>query len=46
MYWSFVEAVKAGENVVQGIAGGGRGFPEGMVPSARDVDEGCVVRMG
>ena len=43
VYRSCEEAVEAGELRVQGSVGGGRGFPEGMVPSARDGDGDGVV---
>ena len=42
-YESCEEAAKAGESRVQGSAGGGRGFPQAMVPSARDGDGDGVV---
>ena len=38
VYESCEEAAAAGEEQVQGSRGGGRGFPEAMVPSARDGD--------
>ena len=38
VYASCDEAAAAGEPRVQGSQGGGRGFPEAMVPSARDGD--------
>ena len=37
------EAEAAGESRVQGSAGGGKGFPKEMVPSARDGDGDGVV---
>ena len=43
VYRSCEEAVEAGESRVQGSMGGGKGFPEGMVPSARDGDGDGVV---
>ena len=43
VYESCEEAVEAGESRVQGSAGGGRGFPKEMVPSARDGDGDGVV---
>ena len=43
VYGSCEEAVEAGESRVQGSAGGGRGFPKEMVPSARDGDGDGVV---
>ena len=43
VYGSCEEAVEAGESRVQGSAGGGRGFPKEMVPSARDGDGDDVV---
>ena len=43
VYGSCEEAVEAGETRVQGSAGGGRGFPKEMVPSARDGDGDGVV---
>ena len=43
VYGSCEEAVEAGESRVQGSVGGGRGFPKGMVPSARDGDGDGVV---
>ena len=43
VYESCEEAVEAGELRVQGSAGGGRGFPKEMVPSARDGDGDGVV---
>ena len=43
VYRSCEEAVEAGESRVQGSVGGGRGFPKGMVPSARDGDGDGVV---
>ena len=43
MYESCEEAVEAWESRVQGSAGGGRGFPKEMVPSARDGDGDGVV---
>ena len=42
-YESCEEAAEAGESRVQGSAGGGRGFPQAMVPSARDGDGDGVV---
>ena len=42
-YSSCEEAEKAGEERVQGAKGSGRGFPEAMVPSARDGDGDGVV---
>ena len=43
VYASCEEAGAAGESRVQGSAGGGRGFPQAMVPSARDGDGDGVV---
>ena len=43
VYESCEEAEAAGESRVQGSAGGGRGFPGEMVPSARDGDGDGVV---
>ena len=43
VYESCEEAVEAGESRVLGSAGGGRGFPKEMVPSARDGDGDGVV---
>ena len=43
VYGSCEEAVEAGESRVQGSVGGGRGFPNEMVPSARDGDGDGVV---
>lgn len=43
VYGSCEEAAAAGEERVQGSRGGGRGFPEAMVPSARDGDGDGVV---
>ena len=43
VYGSCEEAAAAGEQRVQGSRGGGRGFPEVMVPSARDGDGDGVV---
>ena len=43
VYGSCEEAEAAGESRVQGSAGGGRGFPSEMVPSARDGDGDGVV---
>ena len=43
MYGSCEEAAAAGEERVQGSRGGGKGFPEGLVPSARDGDGDGVV---
>ena len=43
IYGSCEEAEAAGESRVQGSAGGGRGFPKEMVPSARDGDGNSVV---
>ena len=43
VYGSCEEAESAGEERVQGSQGGGRGFPEAMVPSARDGDGDGVV---
>ena len=43
VYESCEEAVEAGESRVQGSAGGGKGFPKEMVPSARDGDGDGVV---
>ena len=43
VYGSCEEAVEAGESRVQGSAGGGRGFPNEKVPSARDGDGDGVV---
>lgn len=46
VYGSCEEAAAAGEERVQGSQGGGRGFPNGMVPSARDGDgDGIVCEM-
>jgi hypothetical protein len=42
-YGSCDEAEKAGEELVQGSEGDGRGFPQPMVPSARDGDGDGVV---
>jgi hypothetical protein len=42
-YASCDEAEKAGEQLVQGSDGGGRGFPQPTVPSARDGDGDGVV---
>ena len=41
--YSSCEDTAAGEERVQGSRGGGRGFPEAMVPSARDGDGDRVV---
>ena len=43
VYESCEEAVEAGESRVQGTSGEGRGFPQAMVPSARDGDGDGVV---
>ena len=43
VYESCEEAEAAGESRVQGSAGGGKGFPKEMVPSARDGDGDGVV---
>ena len=43
VYGSCEEAAAAGEVRVQGSSGGGRGFPAGMVPSARDGDGDGIV---
>ena len=43
VYGSCEEAEFAGEQRVQGSQGGGRGFPKGMVSSARDGDGDGVV---
>ena len=43
VYRSCEEAIAAGEERVRGSRGGGRGFPEAMVPSARDGDGDGVV---
>ena len=43
VYGSCEEAESAGEQRVQGSQGGGRGYPKGMVPSARDGDGDGVV---
>ena len=43
MYGSCEAAEDAGETLVQGSQGGGRGFPAKMVPSARDGDGDGVV---
>ena len=43
VYESCEAAVDAGESRVQGSAGGGRGFPREMVPSARDGDGDGIV---
>ena len=42
-YASCEEAEAAGEERVQGSSGSGRGFPQSMVPSARDGDDDGVV---
>ena len=42
-YASCDEAAEAGEQRVQGTSGAGRGFPQAMVPSARDGDGDGVV---
>ncbi len=42
-YASCEEAEAAGEERVQGSRGSGRGFPQSMVPSARDGDDDGVV---
>ena len=43
VYGSCEAAEDAGETLVQGSQGGGRGFPAKMVPSARDGDGDGVV---
>ena len=43
VYESCEEAEDAGEERVQGSSGSGRGFPQSMVPSARDGDDDGVV---
>ena len=43
VYGSCEEAAEAGEQRMQGSQGGGRGFPEDTVPSARDGDGDGVV---
>ena len=43
VYGSCEEAEAAGEQRVQGNQGGGRGYPKGMVPSARDGDGDSIV---
>ena len=43
VYGSCEEAAEAGEVRVQGSRGGGKGFPEELVPSARDGDGDGVV---
>ncbi len=43
VYGSCEEAKEAVESRVQGSSGGGRGFPQAMVPSARDGDGDGVV---
>ena len=43
VYGSCEEATAAGEQRIQGSRGGGRGFPEAMVPSARDGDGDGIV---
>ena len=43
VYGSCEEAAAAGEERVQGSRGGGQGFPEAMVPSARDGDGDGIV---
>ena len=43
VYESCDAAEAAGESRVQGSAGGGKGFPKEMVPSARDGDGDGVV---
>ena len=43
VYGSCDDAEAAGEQRVHGSRGGGRGFPKGMVPSARDGDGDGVV---
>ena len=43
MYRSCDEAAAAGEQRVQGNKGDGKGFPQAMVPSARDGDRDGVV---
>ncbi|MDE2942029.1 MAG: HNH endonuclease family protein, partial [Chloroflexota bacterium] len=43
VYASCEEAEAAGEERVQGSSGSGRGFPQSMVPSARDGDDDGVV---
>ena len=43
VYGSCEETAAAGEERIQGSRGGGRGFPEAMVPSARDVDGDGIV---
>ena len=43
VYGSCEEAVQGGESRVQGSVGGGKGFPQEVVPSARDGDGDGVV---
>ena len=43
VYRSCQEAESAGEDRVPGSRGGGRGFPQAMVPSARDGDGDGIV---
>ena len=43
VYGSCEEAAAAGEQRVEGSRGGGRGFPDAMVPSARDGDGDGIV---
>ena len=43
VYGSCEEAAAPGEAKVQGSRGGGKGFPEEIVPSARDGDGDEVV---
>ena len=43
VYRSCDEAAAAGEQRVQGNKGDGKGFPQAMVPSARDGDRDGVV---
>ena len=43
VYGSCEEAESAGEQRVQGSQGGGRGFPNAMVPSERDGDGDGIV---
>ena len=43
VYGSCEESSEAGEQRIQRSQGGGRGFPEEMVPSARDGDGDGIV---
>ena len=43
VYKSCQEAESAGEDRIPGTRGGGRGFPQAMVPSARDGDGDGIV---